>query len=76
MACGRSFLFVFSFLHRRSFRVVASMKSAYEEEEDSEEVSPDDDSDDDVTKSTPSSFATTVFKTFVTDNASSFFTNT
>ena len=67
MACGRSFLFVFSFLHGRSFRVVASMKSAYEEEEDSEEVSPDDDSDDDVT---------TVFKTFVTDNASSFFTNT
>ena len=43
------------------------MKSAYEEEEDSEEVSPDDDSDDDVK---------TVFKTFVTDNASSFFTNT
>ncbi len=67
MACGRSFLFVFSFLHRRSFRVVASMKSAYDEEEDdSEEVSPDDDSDDDVT---------TVFKTFVNDNASSFFTN-
>ena len=44
------------------------MKSAYDEEEDdSEEVSPDDDSDYDLT---------TVFKTFVTDNASSFFTNT